>query len=96
MSRTVSETIRRLGGGLEGEPRLSRSPRPGERDEPRIVATEELDHLPKLAVATEEGCCGNRKIHPIEALEGRELADAELEDALRCREILEAMLPQIA
>ena len=54
----IGESIRRLGGGLERESRLSRSPGSGERDEPRILAVEELDDLPELAFATEEGVAG--------------------------------------
>jgi len=45
----IGKSIRRLGGGLERESRLSRPPGSGERDEPRILAVEELDDLPELA-----------------------------------------------
>ena len=70
----IGESLRRLGGGLERESRLPRSPGSGERDEPRILAVEELDDLPELAFATEEGGRRNRKVRPIEALQGEELS----------------------
>ena len=92
----IGESIRRFGGGLEGESRLSGSPRPGQRDEPRIIAVEQFDDLPELALATEKGGCGSRKIRLMEALQGWEIAVAELVHALGCAQILEAVLAEVS
>jgi hypothetical protein len=89
---TIRESIRRFGRGLEREARFSGPSGSGERDEPRILAVEEFHDLAELALATEEGGGRNRKVRPVEALEGGELSVAELEDALGCSEILEPVL----
>ena len=71
------------------------SPGSGERDEPRVLAVEKLYDLPELALATEEGGGRNRKVRPIEALQGGELSVAELEDTFRSGEVFEAVLPEV-
>ena len=91
----IRKAIGGFGGGLEGESRLSGSSRPGERDEPRIIAIEQFDNLPELALATEKGGRGSRKIAPMEALQGWELAVAELVHALGCAQVLEAVLAEV-
>ncbi len=49
----------------------------------------------ELAPAAEEGRRGDREVRAVEAPQRRELAIPELEDPLGCREILEAVLPQV-
>ena len=70
-------------------------PGPGERHEPRVLTGEQLDDLSELSLAPEERRHRNRQIRPVEALERRELAFAELIHALRRAEILEAVLAEV-
>ena len=75
--------------------RVFPAPGSGERDESCVLAVEKLYDLPELALAAEEGGGRNRKVRPIEALQGGELSVAELEDALRGTEILEPVLAEV-
>ena len=51
---------------------------------------------PELTLPAEERCCRNRQIRPVEALQRREVLVAELVDPLRCRQILQPVLAQVA
>ncbi len=59
----VRVAVRRLGGGLEAEPRLARAPRPGQRQQPR--ALEQAEHLRELVLPAEERRRRNRQIRPV-------------------------------
>ena len=85
----------RLGHGMHGEARLAGSTGAREGQQPHPGLGEEHRDGVELAPAAEEGRRGDREVRAVEAPQRRELAIPELEDPLGCREILEAVLPQV-
>jgi hypothetical protein len=84
-----------LGGHLEGEARLPRTPRPGQGEEARSVR-EHRDELLELALAPDEGHRDDWEVRGVEGPQRREVASAELEQALRSGQILQPVLAEIA
>ena len=60
-----------------------------------VFASCELDDLRELARSPDEGRRGDWEIRAIETSEHREGAASQLENALRCGEVLEAMLAEV-
>ncbi len=95
-SDAIRKELGRFSRRLQRQPSLARSTGPGERDKPRLVASEEVADRRQLLLATDECCRRNRQIRAVERLERWKLALAELPDPFRCRKILEAVLAQVA
>ena len=91
----VEEPVGHLGCGLERQPRLARAAWPGERQEPYVVAGEELNHLGQLVLPAQERCRRHREVRTVERLERREVTLSQLEDPLGRRQVLETMLAEI-
>ena len=62
----------------------------------RVPSASNAHDLRQLVLAAEERRRRHRQIRAIEALERREVAVPELEDPLGCREVLEAVLAEVA
>ena len=88
--------VRDFRGGLQRQPRLSGSSRPGQRHQPRVRSLEQGDQLAQLAPPTQEGRRGDRQVRPRQAAKRGKLSGTELEQPLRRRQIFQAMLAQIA
>jgi len=67
---------------LKREPRLAGAAGPSEREQPDLVAPQQLVDLRQLVAATEERRRRDRQVRPMERLQRRELVVAELVDAL--------------
>ena len=67
-----------------------------QREEPRVVAREQLSHVRELVLATEERRRGDGEVRPVERLQGRELVAAELENPLWRAQVLEPVLAEVA
>jgi hypothetical protein len=80
---------------LQHEPGLACTARPGQREKPGILTYEKIHDLAKLSLASEERHRRYGQVGPVEALERGKLAGAELKNALRSAEILEAMLAEV-
>ncbi len=91
----VGELVGCLRGSLEREPRLAGAAWPGQRQEADAVP-QLLEDFHELALAAEELRGRHGKIREVERSRARELARPQLEEPLCRREILEAVLPEIA
>jgi hypothetical protein len=83
-----------LAGDSEREPRLSDSA--GADDRHQAGVGEEPKQVDELFLAPDQRVCRHRQVRAVEALERRELGRAELVHALGCRQVLEAVLAQVA
>ena len=70
----VRVSIGKGGGCLGGETRLSRAPRPGEREQTDVVTGEQRARLAELPLSTEKRCRWDRQVRLVERLERREVA----------------------
>ena len=84
-----------LGGDLERESRLASAAGPGERQQARAVG-EHGDELRELALPADERARGEGQVGRVERAERREVAVAELVQALGVDEILEPVLSEVA
>src|SRR5262249_13037460 len=80
----VDEVAYELGRHLDREPRLTRSARPRDRDEPRSVA-QQPGQLLELVLPADEWVEWDRKVRSAERAKRRKGAIAELEEAHRLR-----------
>ncbi len=80
---------------LEREACLARAARAREGDEARPVR-EHRDELLELLLAADERDRDDRQVGCVERPEGRELALAELEEALCADQVLQAVLAEVA
>ena len=80
---------------LERESRLARTARACDGDEARPVR-EHPDDILELTLAADERGRDDRKIGCIKRAERREVAPAELEEALRADQVLQAVLPEVS
>ena len=80
---------------LESEPCLARAARARDGDEARPVR-EHRDELLELPLAADERDRDDRQVGCVERPEGRELALAELEEALGADQVLQAVLAEVA
>ena len=92
----VREELGDVGGRLRGEPRLARSPRSGQREQPSPLVREQGAHLLQLALAPEEGRRRHGQVRLVERGERRELLLAELVQPLRRRQVLQPVPPEVA
>ena len=92
----VRKVLEALGRRLQGQPRLARAPRSGEGEEAYVPASEQPEHLGELALTAEERRRLDRKVRPVERLQGREVAVTELVEALRRGEILQPVQSLVA
>ena len=91
-SSSPADELRR---DLEREACLARAARAGEGDEARPVR-EHRDELLELLLAADERNRDDRQVGCVERPEGRELALAELEEALCADQVLQAVLAEVA
>jgi hypothetical protein len=91
----VVELVRCLGCSLEREPGLTRAAGAGEGEQADAVR-KPFDHLVELPGAAQEVRRGNRQVRPVQRPRPRELGRPELEQPLRCREVLQAVLAKVA
>ena len=84
-----------LGRDLQRKPRLARAACAGERDQPRAVG-EHRDELLDLALPADERARGDGQVGRVERPQRREVAVAELVQALGVDEILEPVLSEVA
>ena len=83
------------GGGLEGEARLAAAARAREAQQTDVGASEQFIDLAQLGVPTEERRQRHGQVRRVERLQRREVIVAELVDALRRRQVLQAVLAEI-
>ena len=91
----VVEPTDELRRDLEREACLARPARARKRQEARPVR-EHRDEFLELPVAADERERDDRQVGRVECPEGREVALAELEEALRADQVLQAMLAEVA
>src|SRR5581483_6086660 len=60
----VGEGVEKPGGGLDRKPRLAYPARAGQRDQPDLLAPEQISHLLGLALATDERRRLRRQVRP--------------------------------
>ena len=84
-----------LGRDLEREPGLPRAARPGEREEARAVR-EQRDELLELVLPPHERARGDGQVRGVERPERREVAVAELVQALGSDQVLQTVLAEVA
>ena len=92
---TVREAPDELRGDLQREARLAGAARARDGDEPRPVR-EQRDELLELTLAADERDRDDGQIGGVERPEGREVALAELEEALCADQVLQAVLAEVA
>ena len=92
----VGEILGDLGRGLQRESRLPRPAGAGQGQQPDVLTPQETDDLVELSLAAEKRRRRDGKVRLVQRLQARELGVAELEEAFRCREVLEPVLPEIA
>jgi hypothetical protein len=93
--RPVEEPLRELRRSLQREPGLPRPARPRQRHEAHPAGNQTSD-LGQLPLAPEERPRCDREVRPSERSERWEVASAELVDALGGKEVLEAVLTEVA
>ncbi len=91
----VRVAIRDETGGLCGESRLARPPRPGEREQARVRRGKERGDLCELCLSSEKRRRRDGKVRPVEAVQCRECLFSELVDALGGGEVLQAVLAEV-
>ena len=92
----VWKRLGHFGSRLQRQPRLARAARPAERQQPHLVATQQLNDACQLFGATQKRRRRNRQVRPIQALQRRELTLPQLVHTLRRSQILETVLPEVA
>ena len=90
----VREAIGHFGRRREREPRLPNAAGTRDRDKPGTVL-EHVTDIEHLLLPSHERVRRNREVGSEEALQRRETLSVELKDALRSREVLEAVLAKI-
>src|SRR5690242_19653627 len=78
----VAEVVGQLGRDVERKARLADSAWPCDRHQTRTLA-KEPQHVGKLLLPADQRFCGQGKVAVVEALQRREVAEAELIDPLR-------------
>ena len=91
----AGEVLDELGPDLQCQPCLAATTRACDRHQAGGVAQPQ-DQLGDLPVAADERAAGDRQVRRVETLQRRELAVAELVNPLRRRQVLQAMLAEIA
>jgi len=97
----VREVVERLGGHLQRQAGLARAARPRQRQQPTVVAADEVDHLSHLALPPEERRRLQGQVVPllVERPERREIrlqvGVAQLPDALRLEQVLEPVSAEV-
>jgi hypothetical protein len=92
----VGIRVRNLSSRLKSKPRLSRSAGPTQREQPDVVADEQVPHLSELLLAAEERSGRDREVRAVKRLQRGELLVAELEDPLRRAQVFEPVLAEVA
>jgi hypothetical protein len=92
--RPVEELVGQLRRGLQRQPGLPRPARPGQGQQPHAAGHERAD-LRQLLLAAEQRPRRDGEVRPSQRLERREVAAAQLVDALGCEEVLEPVLPEV-
>ena len=92
----VGEVLGDLGRRLQRQPRLPRPAGAGERQQPNVLVAQQADNLVELALAAEKRRRRDGEVRLVQRLQARELGVAQLEEALRRREVLETVLPEVA
>ena len=95
-SDPVWKRLGHFGSRLQRQPRLARAARPAERQQPHLVATQQLNDACQLVRATQKRRRRNREVRPIQALQRREVTLPQLVHTLRRSQILETVLPEVA
>ena len=83
---------RQPGRRLQGQPGLARPAGARRRQQPDILAPQQADDLVKLWLTAEKRCRRDGKVRLVQRPQAREIGVAQLEEALRRREVLEAVL----
>ena len=92
----VGQVLGQLGRGLERQTRLPGAAGPGERQQPDALVAQQADDLLQLARAAEERRRRHGQVRLPQALQRREALLAELEHALRRRQVLQPVLAEVA
>ena len=81
---------------MQGEARLAGPTRAGERQQADVRPRDQRLHFLQLTLPAEKRRCGDREIRLVQRLQGRKVGVAELVEPLRCGEVLQAVLTEIA
>ena len=88
----VGSVLGDLGRRLQGQPGLPRPAGPRERQQLNVLVAQQTDDLVELALAAEKRRRRDGKVRLVQRPQAREIGVAQLEDALRRREVLETVL----
>ena len=92
----VGNVLGDLGCRLQRQPRLPCPAGARERQQPNVLAAQQADDLVELALAAEKRRRRDGEVRLVQRLQARELGVAELEEALRRREVLEPVFAEVA
>ena len=81
---------------MERKPGLAGAARAGQGEQANVLAVEQRDDLLELALSAEEGRRRDRQVRAVERPESGKVLLAELVDPLRSREVLKAVLAEVA
>ena len=92
----VGDILGDLRRGLQRQPRLPCPAGARERQQPNVLAAQQADDLVELAPAAEERRRRDGEVRLVQRLQAREVGVAQLEEALRRREVLQTVLTEVA